>query len=368
MIIECPSCTSRYRIREDKLPEAGGNIKCPNCAHIFFVPRADGPLASISGSVPAIPSDPVPAATPPPVEAGEGGKRWKLKNPVGLIYDFPDTNQIRSWLVSRESFEGMQVSSDTGSTWMAVEEEPDLVDVKPTGSKIAPQPVALRNGGARPAAQSQVSSVVRMKAEAEARLRAARRTRVDQTTDPEYKLIKAPATKEEEQTSRLLLILSLLILPGLAAIAADMAGVIDLQDIKIFEAENPELPPGLSLPDRGYLPTEMEVVEQPEISSEQAIAELIDQAGSAQARGDAGAAIERLESAVSLAPEDAQLACLLAPLYEAEQRTADAAEAAERCAASQEEEAGGSGDVQAEPTPPTGQEAEGSGAPSTDTP
>lgn len=355
MIIECPSCTSRYRIREDKLPEAGGNIKCPNCAHIFFVPRADASPASVSGSAPAIPSDPVPVFEPTTVSGPPaGGKRWKLKNPIGLVYDFPDTNQIRNWLVSRESFDGIQVSSDAGTTWTSVDDEPDLKDVKPTGSKIVPQPAP----GPRTTPQSAVSSVDRMKAEAEARLREARRTRAEDSTAVEYKIITPPATKEEEQTSRLLLILSLLILPALAAIAAHMGGVINLRDIEIFEPENPEHPPGLTLPDRGYLPTEVVAVEVPQITSEQAIAELIDQAGAAQARGQDDAAIERLESAVSLAPDDVQLACLIAPLYEAQQRTVDAAAAAERCAAG-DNTGEGSGEVEAEP--------EGSGDPTEET-
>ena len=37
MIIECPSCQARYRIREEKLPAEGGGIKCPNCANVFVV-------------------------------------------------------------------------------------------------------------------------------------------------------------------------------------------------------------------------------------------------------------------------------------------------------------------------------------------
>ncbi len=57
MIIECPSCVSRYRIKEDKLPDGGGNIKCPNCAHVFFVTK---------GGAPPSPTPPVSAETKAP--------------------------------------------------------------------------------------------------------------------------------------------------------------------------------------------------------------------------------------------------------------------------------------------------------------
>ena len=345
MIIECPACTSRYRIREDKLPSEGGNIKCPNCAHIFFVPRADRPSASISTSVPATPSDPVP-----PLEVEDGGKKlWKLKNPVGLVYDFPDTEQIRNWLTSRETFEGIQVSSDGGSTWVPVADEAALADVKPSGSKVGAQG-AIRNTGPRMLVPQTAKSVDQLKAEAEARLLQARATRdVDSASkSAQYKLIKPPATKEEARTSRLLLGLAIVVLPALAAVGLHSAGVINLRDIDVFEEPNPEGPVGVALPDRGYGPVEVPEVETPvnSITPEQAVASLINQAGAAQARGENATAIQHLEAAQVVLPDDTELACLLAPIYEAEQRTGDAALATERCASGREDE--GSGAAEAE--------------------
>ena len=352
MIIECPACTSRYRIREDKLPSDGGNIKCPNCAHIFFVPRADRRSASITGSVPATPSDPVPPLEPE--EGVEEKKRWKLKNPVGLVYDFPDTEQIRQWLTSRESFDGIQVSSDGGSSWVPIAEEPALADVTPTGNKIGPQ-ASLRNTGGRALAPQIPKSVDQLKAEAEARLAQARATRdIDSgSKSAQFKLIKAPATKEEARTSRLLLALSIVVLPALAAVGLHSSGVINLRDIELFEEPNPEGPVGVALPDRGYGPAEVPRVRDPvvDLTPEQVAAALINQAGAAQARGEGATAIQHLENAQGVLPADYEIACLLAPMYEAEQRTGDAGLAAERCAAGRAAEAEGSGDGAGD-TPP----------------
>ncbi len=37
MIVQCPSCESRYRIREENIPASGGKIRCPSCGHGFVV-------------------------------------------------------------------------------------------------------------------------------------------------------------------------------------------------------------------------------------------------------------------------------------------------------------------------------------------
>ena len=37
MIVQCPSCSSRYRVNDANIPPSGGKIKCPSCAHAFVV-------------------------------------------------------------------------------------------------------------------------------------------------------------------------------------------------------------------------------------------------------------------------------------------------------------------------------------------
>ena len=40
MIVQCPACSSRYRINEDKIPGRGARVTCPSCGHKFVVEKA----------------------------------------------------------------------------------------------------------------------------------------------------------------------------------------------------------------------------------------------------------------------------------------------------------------------------------------
>ena len=37
MIVQCPACNARYRIRDANIPASGGKIRCPSCGHSFVV-------------------------------------------------------------------------------------------------------------------------------------------------------------------------------------------------------------------------------------------------------------------------------------------------------------------------------------------
>ena len=37
MIVQCPQCSSQYRVQDDKIPASGGRISCPNCNNRFVV-------------------------------------------------------------------------------------------------------------------------------------------------------------------------------------------------------------------------------------------------------------------------------------------------------------------------------------------
>ncbi len=51
MIVQCPACSSRYRIRDDNIPPSGGKIRCPSCGHSFVVYPANATGAEDSTSV-----------------------------------------------------------------------------------------------------------------------------------------------------------------------------------------------------------------------------------------------------------------------------------------------------------------------------
>jgi predicted Zn finger-like uncharacterized protein len=152
MIVRCPRCSARYRVREEKLPPGGGNIQCPGCGNIFSA--APDPTASAAG-----PKTPLPVPTPylsgitentaitsrarfapqdsdayitletparPPAEEEEPvvsaelpptspADQWKIKTSVGLVYDFPYLDALRTWLANRDNVDGMQASRDAGT-------------------------------------------------------------------------------------------------------------------------------------------------------------------------------------------------------------------------------------------------------------
>lgn len=47
MIVQCPSCSSRYRVNASNIPSTGGKIRCPSCSHTFVVyPEQQQPAAA----------------------------------------------------------------------------------------------------------------------------------------------------------------------------------------------------------------------------------------------------------------------------------------------------------------------------------
>jgi predicted Zn finger-like uncharacterized protein len=166
MIIECPSCQARYRIREEKLPSEGGGIKCPNCAHVFIV-TPDGQQADPKKAVPEHGTDynvavraaeaeieqararaesHIAPAIPSESSVKRAALRWKVRN-AGLVFDFADIDSVKRWLANRESLEGVDASDDLGQTWSPVAAFDDLIDLR-TGRK----PSISLAGGPRDAA------------------------------------------------------------------------------------------------------------------------------------------------------------------------------------------------------------------------
>ena len=144
MIVRCPDCSSRYRVREEKLPPGGGNIQCPNCGTVF--PTVAGDALKSDARMPVDTGSP-PAATSGALKTTKPSKKplvsathWKLRTPVGLVYDFPHIDALRSWLATRESFEGMVASMDGGTTWKPLSDYSDLADPLPKGGRAMTGP------------------------------------------------------------------------------------------------------------------------------------------------------------------------------------------------------------------------------------
>jgi predicted Zn finger-like uncharacterized protein len=291
MIIECPACQSRYRIREEKLPQEGGGIKCPNCAHVFFVaqpgsaspaappapalPANAGPgvdeltqaLASAAAAVGVAPpstTGPTSAVTDRPAtltgRKAVDGPKWKARN-AGLTLDFADIESLKRWLAGRESFDGIEVSQD-GAAWSSLLEAAEFADVRPSGRKTMLGVSAIpRPAGGGEAAPPTVDA---LKAEAEKRLMKARE---DRGVSPDAPVTppgaaakrdaKAEAAKEDkkkfqrlvppevqksrqELLSRILGYVALIVLPFFLVIGLHVSGTVDLSGVVPFLSKSRE--------------------------------------------------------------------------------------------------------------------------------
>lgn len=46
MVINCPECSTKFRVATEKIPVQGAKLRCARCQHIFFVTREEEPSAS----------------------------------------------------------------------------------------------------------------------------------------------------------------------------------------------------------------------------------------------------------------------------------------------------------------------------------
>lgn len=65
---------------------------------------------------------------PTPASIPETSQQWKIRTPVGLVYDFPDIGSLKNWLSGRESIFGMTATCDGGTTWKPIGDYSELRD------------------------------------------------------------------------------------------------------------------------------------------------------------------------------------------------------------------------------------------------
>lgn len=284
MIIECPSCQARYRIREEKLPADGGGIKCPNCAHVFAV-TPDGHVAEMQKPAPPHGTQynqavrkaeeeieqarsQLDAASAPPPPSDTASKRavsrWKVRN-AGLVFDFADIDSVKRWLANRDSLDSVEASDDLGQSWAPVNSFDELTDLRNARkppitlsgtSREAPLDPPASRGRTVPPGSQLPPSPDEIRAEAEARLREARTAR-GATESPPVVTSKRDAKQEapkdekpkkferlipvsEKQQARIasgskvLAAISLIILPLLLAVGLHATGTADLSSLLPF--------------------------------------------------------------------------------------------------------------------------------------
>jgi predicted Zn finger-like uncharacterized protein len=76
MIVTCPACSSRYRIKDEKIQGRGAKISCPKCDHKFVVHREADPAADPKGV---------------PVTFARGGKKMRRELDEDDEADVPTT-------------------------------------------------------------------------------------------------------------------------------------------------------------------------------------------------------------------------------------------------------------------------------------
>lgn len=58
---------------------------------------------------------------------------WKVKNTSGMVYDFPDTKSVKTWLEGRTTHSDLELSPDGGDSWKPMSEFVELKDLQPRG-------------------------------------------------------------------------------------------------------------------------------------------------------------------------------------------------------------------------------------------
>ncbi|RKZ19057.1 hypothetical protein DRQ17_01910 [bacterium] len=82
MIVECPKCKKKYRVKDEDVPIGGAPVQCPSCGNIFTIYREPlkihlEPVEEVAPSAPPTYEKPAPtfeAPTPPsqPAQTGAG--------------------------------------------------------------------------------------------------------------------------------------------------------------------------------------------------------------------------------------------------------------------------------------------------------
>jgi predicted Zn finger-like uncharacterized protein len=167
----CPSCSTSYKVADEKVPEAGAQIKCPKCDTLFVVRRPPAtsqpapppapavkheqstPIHVLTGESPA-PPPPAPEAKPAAKARGVSAIRaqsgvkaqapltdaYRVRTQKGLTYDFSTREAMIRWLREREDLTDCE-ACEPGGDWHPAHEFLDSMPLEgETGKPAAPAP------------------------------------------------------------------------------------------------------------------------------------------------------------------------------------------------------------------------------------
>jgi predicted Zn finger-like uncharacterized protein len=105
MIVTCPGCSSKYRVKNDSVPADGAKMKCPKCNTMFLAkppppgasdaPHLEEPSSQFQQIAPQVQSNPnnlATARTPPPVPPPTEPPR--VSGPVTSLFGAVDISQL----------------------------------------------------------------------------------------------------------------------------------------------------------------------------------------------------------------------------------------------------------------------------------
>lgn len=87
MILTCPNCAARYKLRDDAIPPGGRTVRCKACAHAW---HAEPPVWDLPEALPPGPvAADAPAAAPPDaapvIETAPARRRWPWRLALFLL-------------------------------------------------------------------------------------------------------------------------------------------------------------------------------------------------------------------------------------------------------------------------------------------
>jgi predicted Zn finger-like uncharacterized protein len=178
----CPSCSTSYKVADEKVPESGAQIKCPKCNMLFVVRRPPEPVSAVqvppkpaapaheqstplhalTGESPApVPAAPVPAEKIDPARKARGMSAIRAQSGVkvqdsyhvrtqkGLTYDFSTREAMVRWLRERNDLTGCE-ASEPGQGWRPAHEFLEVVPLD-DGAGVRAAPAVGLAPPARPA-------------------------------------------------------------------------------------------------------------------------------------------------------------------------------------------------------------------------
>jgi len=98
MIVECPKCKKKYRVKDGDVPVGGAPVQCPSCGNIFTIYREPlkihlEPLEGVAPSPPPTYEKPAPSfeasTSTPSSQPAQAAERLKAALGLGGMDDFP---------------------------------------------------------------------------------------------------------------------------------------------------------------------------------------------------------------------------------------------------------------------------------------